>query len=57
MALATALRDLKGRFVLSINDTPEVRETFAAFLCERVGLRYSIAGGKGTRASELIISG
>ncbi|RNC91118.1 MAG: DNA adenine methylase [Oricola sp.] len=56
-ALATVLRDLKGRFVLSINDTPEIRETFAGFECDPVDLRYSIAGGSGTRAHELIISG
>jgi len=27
-AIATRLRGLKGRFILSINDVPEIRETF-----------------------------
>lgn len=55
--MADRLARLKGRFILSINDVPEVRETFAGFAIEAVSLRYSVSGGKGTAARELIVSG
>lgn len=56
-AMAARLAKLKGRFIMSINDVPEIRELFAAFKMEEVSLNYSVAGGKGTPASELIIQG
>lgn len=54
--MAERLAKLKGRFILSINDVPAVRATFAGLRMEEVGLRYSVGGGKGTAARELIIS-
>ncbi|MEO9612647.1 MAG: DNA adenine methylase [Nitratireductor sp.] len=55
-AMAERLGRLKGRFILSINDVPEIRALFAGFAQEDVELRYSISGGKGTPARELIIT-
>ena len=58
-SLAAQLGTLKGDFILSINDTPGVRETFAAFAQQPVAVRYSIAGKAAARAQprgELIIS-
>jgi DNA adenine methylase len=49
------LERVRGRFILSINDHPEVRETFAAFPRIEIGLTYSVAGGAGVSARELII--
>jgi len=53
------LRDLlegaKGRFILSINDRPEIRTIFAGFAIEEVGVNYRLSGGV-TPARELIIS-
>lgn len=46
-ALAEALAGLKGRWLLSLNDVPEVRRIFAAFEIEAVETSYSIAGGRG----------
>ena len=46
--MAEQLAGLKGRFILSLNDRPEVREIFAAFDIEAVGTHYGIAG-KGRR--------
>lgn len=55
--LAAILYSLKGTFILSINDTPEVRATFAAFRLEPVPVRYSVAGAhKGREFPELIIT-
>lgn len=55
-AMAERLARLKGRFILSINDVPEIRRIFSGFAQEDVELRYSISGGKGTPARELIVS-
>lgn len=55
-AMAERLADISGRFILSINDVPEIRSLFAGFALEEVSLTYSINGGHGTAAKELIIS-
>ncbi|KZS54107.1 DNA adenine methylase [Rhizobium anhuiense] len=56
-ALAARLRQIKGRFVMSINDVPEIRELFSGCLIQPVELTYSVSGGRGTSAKELIIEG
>lgn len=53
--LSTVLDGIKGRFILSINDTPEVRAIFARFTMEEVAVNYRLSGGV-TAARELIIS-
>ena len=55
--MADRLARLKGHFILSINDVPAIRETFAAFAMETVDLLYSVGGGQGRPARELIIEG
>nr|WP_321527172.1 DNA adenine methylase [uncultured Cohaesibacter sp.] len=53
--LADQLRSLKGRFLFSINDVPEIREIFSGFDIEEVSLSYS-ANSKGSmQARELVI--
>ena len=55
--LAEMLRQLKGRFVLSLNDRPEVRELFAAFTIDEVTTSYSANAKSDRRATiELLIS-
>ena len=56
-AMAEILRGLRGRFILSINDRPEVRETFAGFEMEEVTLRYTANAKAMKQAAELLISG
>lgn len=53
--MAELLAGLKGRFILSINDRPEVRELFAACKFDMVDCTYSVAGGTGKAARELIV--
>ena len=57
--LAEILRGLKGRFLLSLNDTPEVRETFAGFAFEELPVTYTVGAkhGCGGKRGELLISG
>lgn len=55
--MAGRLAKLQGRFILSINDVPAIREAFGAFRMEEARLLYTISGGKGQPARELIVSG
>lgn len=54
--LATVLRSLKGRFILSLNDVQGVCETFAGFEFQEVKTTYTIAekGAQPERAEVLI---
>ena len=54
--LAEQLAGIKGRFLLSINDMPGVREVFAGFHFVEAATTYTIGAGASTRAAELIIS-
>jgi DNA adenine methylase len=55
--LSARLRGLKGRFILSLNDLPEVRECFARFQVEAVKTTYTIASkGAAPERAELLIS-
>jgi len=54
--MAERLSRLKGRSILSINDRPEIRETFVSFEHREAELAYSVAGGDGVPARELIIT-
>lgn len=55
--LAMRLASLRGKFILSINDVPAIRELFASFHIRPVETTYTIAAGsKKTAAKELIIS-
>lgn len=53
--LSALLESIAGRFILSINDTPEVRQIFAPFAIEEVAVNYRLSG-QVTAARELIIS-
>ncbi len=52
--LAGALKGLRGRFLLTLNDVPEVRRLYAWATIEPVSLKYTVSGAA-TGARELII--
>lgn len=55
--MAEILRALSGRFILSINDHPDVRRIFGGFYFREEKVLYSVGGGDhGGRFGELIIS-
>ncbi len=57
-ALAGVLKRLKGRFILTMNDTKEARAIYAGFAVETAELAYSLAGGDQRKAvREIIVSG
>ncbi|WP_312138226.1 DNA adenine methylase [Brevundimonas sp.] len=53
--MADKLKSIKGSFLLSINDRPEIREMFAWADIEEVAVSYSIAKNNGHVAPELLI--
>ena len=59
LRLALLLGGIRGRFILSLNDLPEVRETFAGFEMTEIRTTYTISSKRndpaGSRA-ELLIS-
>ena len=56
-AMAVLLAGIEGRFLLSLNDHPEVRRIFAGFTIEDEAVRYTLGGmGKSREFGELIIS-
>ncbi len=56
--MAAQLSRLKGRFILSLNDRPEVREIFSAFEVQAVKTTYSAGShtGQGKKVGEVLIS-
>ncbi|HTU44196.1 MAG TPA: DNA adenine methylase [Bryobacteraceae bacterium] len=55
-ALAVRLASIKGKFLLSLNDHPEVRELFAAFEIKPVELAYTAKKNTHVRYGELVIA-
>ena len=53
--IADRMMNTKGRFLISLNDTPEVRSIFAAFRVCDVSLTYTIGGGQANPVGEVLI--
>jgi DNA adenine methylase len=58
VAMADQLAGIRGQFIMSINDTPFIRETFADFAIAEVETTWTLstaAAGRGKKVTELII--
>jgi DNA adenine methylase len=56
-ALAEQLAGIRGRFILTINDTPGARAVFGRFQTVAVPTTYSVGGGsKAKKVTELLVS-
>jgi DNA adenine methylase len=53
--MAVALRRIEGRFLLSINDVPEIRTAFAWADMVEVETTYTVARGAASKVGELLI--
>jgi len=53
--LAATLGALKGKAIVTLNNHPEIRRLFKSFDTQMVPIRYTVGGGEGNPASELII--
>lgn len=56
MRLSEQLKNIQGRFLLSLNDTPGVRETFKCFNIDAVQTKYTCSNGKNMTAGEVFIT-
>jgi DNA adenine methylase len=54
--MAERLSELKGKFILSLNDLPEVRAIFRQFKIQSVDLAYSAQPSSGRRYKEVFIT-
>jgi DNA adenine methylase len=54
--MATLMRTIKGKAMLSINDHPDIRRCFEGFHVVEVPIKYTVGGGQGVDRIELIIS-
>jgi len=53
--MAQILARVKAKFILSINDHPDMRKTFKGFKIHPVKLNYTVSKGKQTPAKEFLI--
>jgi DNA adenine methylase len=54
--LAEAMRSIKGKAILTINDHPEMKEAFTGFRTQTVEISYTVGGsGKGKNRKEMIV--
>jgi DNA adenine methylase len=53
--LEERLRRIKGKFILSLNDLPEVRKLFGKFDISKTGLPYGAQRNARKRFTEIII--
>lgn len=54
--MAQILSDIKSGFILSLNDHPDIRDTFKSFNIKPVELKYSVSTGKQKTGKELLIT-
>ena len=54
--LKDVLTGIKGRFILSLNDIPQVRELFKNFTIEQADVTYSISKAGCCQRTEVIIT-
>jgi DNA adenine methylase len=54
--LVVRLGNIRGKFVLSLNDVPEVRALFGHFRIEQVELHYTSQKAAGRRYKEVLIT-
>lgn len=49
------LAGIEGKFVMSINNVPEIRELFKDFLIQKVATKYSVNKSENKGVTELLI--
>jgi DNA adenine methylase len=54
--LAEILAGVKGQFLMSLNDHPDVRRTFSPFQIEAVKTTYSVSSGPAKKVGEVLIT-
>ncbi|AOX29212.1 DNA adenine methylase [Pseudomonas aeruginosa] len=55
LEMAKMLKAIKGKAIISLNDHPAIRECFAGCHIEATDIKYTVGGGKGSDAKEVLI--
>ena len=53
--MAVVIGAIKGKAIISLNDHPDIRRAFAGFHFETTDIKYTVGGGKGVEAKEVLI--
>jgi len=53
--MAKIAKDIEGALVISLNDHEKMREIFNGLHMDSLGIRYTVGGGSGSQARELLI--
>lgn len=53
--MAGLARDVEGSMLISINDHPDIRQVFDGLHMEQVDIKYTVGGGEGAEAKELLV--
>lgn len=53
--MADLARSIQGSMLISINDHPDIRQAFSGLHLETIGIRYTVGGGEGSDAQELLL--
>ncbi len=56
--MAKAMRECKGKMIVSINAPPDIRDAFAGMVFHDLGIKYSVGNNQGApkESRELIIT-
>ncbi|BBO78587.1 restriction endonuclease subunit M [Desulfosarcina widdelii] len=54
--MAEVLAGIKSKFILSINDHPDIREVFGEFKVRPISLKYTVSKGKQIKGRELVVT-
>ncbi len=53
--MAELLGQIRGKAIISLNDHPDIRRVFGQYHIESTDITYTVGGGKGTAAREVLI--
>lgn len=53
--MAVMMKEIKGKAIISLNDHPDIRRVFKDFHIETTDIKYTVGGGKGSQAREVLI--
>lgn len=53
--MAEVLGQIKGKAIVSLNDHPDIRRVFSRYHIESTDITYTVGGGKGSEAREVLI--
>lgn len=53
--MADLARSIEGSMIISVNNHPAMRQAFDGLRSETTAISYTVGGGRGSEASELVI--